>query len=71
MHGVIAQDIHHRFNTQTFAENGYLAFGVDGHGAGFVPGLSGPNSQRCQNAGDVIEWLEEPRAPASGARSPT
>ena len=63
MHGVIAQDIHHRFNTQTFAENGYLAFGVDGHGAGFVPGLSGPNSQRCQNAGDVIEWL---KSPASG-----
>jgi MYXO-CTERM domain-containing protein len=58
MHGVIAQDIHHRFNTQTFAENGYLAFGVDGYGVGFVPGASGPNSQRCQNAGDVIEWLK-------------
>lgn len=63
MHGVIAQDIHHRFNTQTFAENGYMAFGVDGHGAGFVPGLSGPNSQRCANPGDVIEWL---KTPASG-----
>ncbi|MBK5306138.1 MAG: hypothetical protein JJD92_05570 [Frankiaceae bacterium] len=63
MHGVIAQDIHHRFNTQTFAENGYLAFGVDGYGVGFVPGVSGPNSQRCENAGDVIEWL---KSPASG-----
>lgn len=63
MHGVIAEDIHHRFNTQTFAENGYLAFGVDGYGVGFAPGVSGPNSQRCENAGDVIEWL---RSPASG-----
>jgi len=62
MHGVIAQDIHHRFNTQTFAENGYLAFGVDGTGVGFVPGASGPNSQRCQNASDVIEWLASPES---------
>ena len=57
MHGVIATDIHHRFNTQTFAENGYLAFGVDGTGVGYLPGVSGPNSQRCENAGDVITWL--------------
>ncbi len=57
MHGVIATDTHHRFNTQTFAENGYLAFGVDGTGVGFLPGVSGPNSQRCENAGDVINWL--------------
>ncbi len=62
MHGVIAQDIHHRFNTQTFAENGYLAFGVDGNGVGYIPGASGPNSQRCQNAGDVIEWLKTPES---------
>lgn len=63
MHGVIAQDIHHRFNTQTFAENGYMAFGVDGYGAGYIPGAAGPNVQRCANAGDVIEWL---KSPASG-----
>lgn len=63
MHGVIATDIHHRFNTQTFAENGYLAFGVDGTGVGYAPGVSGPNSQRCENANDVIEWL---RSDASG-----
>ncbi|MBW3619989.1 MAG: hypothetical protein KY461_07075 [Actinobacteria bacterium] len=63
MHGVIAQDIHHRFNTQTFAENGYIAIGVDGYGAGYVPGLGGPNVQRCANAGDVIDWLA---SPASG-----
>jgi len=63
MHGVIAQDIHHRFNTQTFAENGYMAFGVDGYGVGYIPGASGPNVQRCANAGDVIEWL---KTPASG-----
>lgn len=63
MHGVIAEDIQHRFNTQTFAENGYLAIGVDGYGAGYVPGLSGPNVQRCDNAGDVLDWLA---SPASG-----
>ena len=63
MHGVIAQDIHHRFNTQTFAENGYMAFGVDGYGVGYVGGASGPNVQRCQNAGDVLDWLS---SPASG-----
>jgi hypothetical protein len=64
MHGVIAQDIHHRFNTQTFAENGYMAIGVDGHGAGFLPGVSGPNSQRCANPSDVLDWLA---TDASGA----
>ena len=63
MHGVIAQDIHHRFNTQTFAENGYMAFGVDGYGVGYIPGAAGPNVQRCANANDVIEWL---KTPASG-----
>lgn len=63
MHGVVAQDIHHRFNTQTFAENGYLAIGVDGYGAGYVPGLAGPNVQRCDNARDVLDWLA---TPASG-----
>jgi hypothetical protein len=63
MHGVIAQDIHHRFNTQTFAESGYMAFGVDGYGVGYLPGVSGPNVQRCANAGDVLDWLA---SPASG-----
>ena len=57
MHGVIAQDIHHRFNTQTFAENGYMAFGVDGYGVGYAPGVGGPNVQRCDNANDVLNWL--------------
>lgn len=60
MHGFTAQDIHHRFNTQTFAENGYLAIGVDGYGTGYVPGASGPNVQRCDNAGDLIDWLASP-----------
>lgn len=60
MHGVIAQDIHHRFNTQTFAENGYLAIGVDGYGAGYVPGAAGPNVQRCDNASDLLDWLASP-----------
>jgi pimeloyl-ACP methyl ester carboxylesterase len=57
MHGVIADKSQHRFNTQTFAENGYLAVGVDGIGGGYVPGTSLPSSQRCQNAGDVLDWL--------------
>lgn len=57
MHGVIADKAQHRFNTQTFAENGYLAVGVDGIGGGYVPGTSAPSSQRCQNASDVLDWL--------------
>lgn len=62
MHGVIAEDIHHRFNTQTFAENGYMAIGVDGYGVGYVPGASGPNVQRCDNANDVLNWLASPES---------
>ncbi|HEX9775119.1 MAG TPA: hypothetical protein VGB83_06030 [Actinomycetota bacterium] len=57
MHGVIAQNSHHRFNTQVFAEHGYMAVGVDGIGAGYAYLGSGPNSQRCENASDVLNWL--------------
>ena len=56
MHGFTADKVQHRFNSQTFAENGYLTVAVDGTG-GYVPGVSHPNSQRCQNASDVLDWL--------------
>ena len=56
MHGFTADKSQHRFNTQTFAENGYLAVAVDGNG-GYLPGVSHPNSQRCETAGDVLDWL--------------
>ena len=52
-HGVIAQASHHRFETQAFAEHGYLAIGVNGT----LPAGSGPNSQRTANGNDVLVWL--------------
>ena len=52
-HGFIAQKEHHRFNSQVFAENGYMAIAVNGTS----PGVPGPNSQRAQNGDDVLRWL--------------
>jgi len=52
-HGIIAQYSHHRFVTQAFAEQGYLAVGVNGT----IPAGSGPNSQRTENGNDVLNWL--------------
>jgi hypothetical protein len=52
-HGVIAQKAHHRFETEVFAENGYMAIGVNG-----TVGADGtPNVQRAQNGDDVLRWL--------------
>jgi hypothetical protein len=58
-HGIIAQASHHRFITQSFAERGYMAIGVNGT----LPLSGGPNSQRTANGNDVLEWLA---SPASG-----
>lgn len=55
-HGFIAQAAHHRFNSQVFAENGYLAIAVNGTAP--VPGT--PNSQRTENGNDVLNWLASP-----------
>jgi chlorophyllase-like protein len=52
-HGVIAQKAHHRFETEVFAENGYMAIGVNGT----IPTDGGPNVQRAQNGDDVLRWL--------------
>ncbi|MEK6806664.1 MAG: hypothetical protein AABY95_08445 [Pseudomonadota bacterium] len=52
-HGIIAQYAHHRFITQSFAERGYLAVGVNGT----LPVSGGPNSQRTENGNDVLNWL--------------
>ena len=57
-HGFIGQYTHHRFQAQTFAENGYLAITV----AGTHP-AKGPNYQQADNGADVLAWLE---SPASG-----
>jgi pimeloyl-ACP methyl ester carboxylesterase len=52
-HGVIAQKAHHRFNTEVWAENGYMAIGVNGT----VPDDGSPNVQRTENGDDVLRWL--------------
>ena len=52
-HGFIAQMTHHRFNTQVFAEAGYLAISVNGT----HPATGAPNVQRNVNAGLVLDWL--------------
>jgi hypothetical protein len=61
-HGVIAQASHHRFNTQVFAEHGYMAIGVNGT----LPIGSGPNSQRTANGDDVLKWLASAGSGALG-----
>ena len=52
-HGVIAQMAHHRYETEVFAENGYMAIGVNGT----IPIDGGPNVQRTANGNDVLRWL--------------
>jgi hypothetical protein len=52
-HGFIAQMTHHRFNSQVFAEAGYLAISVNGT----HPVTGAPNVQRNVNAGLVLDWL--------------
>lgn len=55
LHGLSAAKELHRFNTQAFAEAGYMAIGVNG-----VPGVGpfGPNFQRCGNIDSMYEWLD-------------
>ena len=62
-HGVIAQKAHHRFNTQVWAENGYMAIGVNGTNA--VDG--GPNVQRTANGDDLLRWLNGETVSTVGA----
>lgn len=54
LHGLSAAKELHRFNTQAFAEAGYMAIGVNG-----LPGVGpfGPNFQRCGNIDSIYEWL--------------
>jgi hypothetical protein len=62
-HGIIAQYAHHRFITQSFAERGYIAVGVNGT----LPVAGGPNSQRTANGNDVLVWLGSEASGTIGA----
>ena len=62
-HGVIAQKAHHRYATQVWAENGYLAIGVNGT----VATDGGPNVQRTENGNDILRWLNGETTPTIGA----
>jgi dienelactone hydrolase len=58
LHGLTASKEQHRYNTQAFAEAGYMAIGVNG-----LPGVGpfGPNFQRCGNIDSVLDWLADGR----------
>ncbi len=64
-HGVVAQYAHHRFITQSFAERGYLAVGVNGTS----PVSGTPNSQRTANGNDVLNWLASPSSGVYGLKA--
>ncbi len=64
-HGIIAQYAHHRFMTQSFAERGFLAVGVNGT----LPVSGGPNSQRTENGSDVLNWLASPESGIYGQKA--
>lgn len=62
LHGFTSQAPHHRFNSQVFAEHGYLAIAANG----VVPTAGTPNAQREANGDDILNWLASPESGTIG-----